>query len=351
MTIQEIKDQTCIVELVSNYTELAGRGNRLRAVKGRNPIRSDGTGDLDVFIDTQKYYDQGTGESGDVIDFIEKVENLNRSEALSFLSERLGGSTTTTRPIPRAKPMPTVELTDERYKQIVLDIEKYDSSAKQTFTDKGYKQSALSIAPMWLYKQAQNVDIELFREFTTYDESESSIVLKLHDYEGKLISYKHRYKQFPDRRVKWCSAPKTHPNKQCMVSIPKSSEFHPIYVLEGAHDFLTAVLLGLNVVAIPTIAYRAWTQHELSFFIGRKIVFIPDLDPELKGVNCMKILAEQLTDAKSIKIGNVVKILDFAGIRHNDPKMDFSDVVDLWTKGRDEFISTLSHLTFIRKTA
>ncbi len=105
MTIQEIKDYIDIVEVVSTYTELSGRGNRLRAKP--NPIREGG--DFDVYQDTQKFYDQGTGESGDVIDFIEKVENLNRSEALSFLSEKyIGGSNiTTTRPLPkpRAKPV------------------------------------------------------------------------------------------------------------------------------------------------------------------------------------------------------------------------------------------------------
>ncbi len=76
MTIQELKDQINIVEAVSYYTELTGRGNRLRAVPGHNPIRSDGSGDFDVYQDTQKFYDHGTGTSGDVIDFIEKVENL-----------------------------------------------------------------------------------------------------------------------------------------------------------------------------------------------------------------------------------------------------------------------------------
>ena len=348
MTIQEIKDQTCIVELVSDYTELAGRGNRLRAVKGRNPIRTDGSGDFDVFQDTQRYYDQGTDAGGDVIEFVQVVENLNKSDALTFLEERLGGSTLTSRPLPRRKSQPA-ELTEERYRQIVSDIERFDRSDKQTFSDDGYKQSALSIAPMWVYNQAQKVDIQLIREFTTYDEVERSIVLKLHNYEGKLISYKHRYKMLNGERKKWCVTPGTHPNKQCMVNIPSSNNNCPVFVAEGSRDFLTAVLLGLNVVAIPNVNYREWTQTELSILTGRKVILIPDLDPEFKGVNCMNVLAAQLTGAKSINVINITKILDFAGIRHNDPKMDFSDVVNLWTKGSDEFISTLSHLTFIRE--
>lgn len=72
------------MDVVSHYTELTGRGNRLRAKP--NPLR-DG-GDLDIYLDTQKYYDQGTGEGGDVVDFIEKVENLSKHDALSFLQEK-----------------------------------------------------------------------------------------------------------------------------------------------------------------------------------------------------------------------------------------------------------------------
>ena len=103
MTIQEIKDRTCIEELVSNYTELTGTGNRLRAVKGQNPVRGDGSGDFDIYLDTQKFFDYGMGEGGDVIDFIQLVENLDRSAALSFLQERLGGMDTNYTPRPRVQ--------------------------------------------------------------------------------------------------------------------------------------------------------------------------------------------------------------------------------------------------------
>ncbi len=82
--IENIKSHIPILDVVENYTELKGSASRLRAKE--NPVR-DG-GDFDVYTDTQKYYDHGTGESGDVIDFIQIVENLDKSEALSYLSEK-----------------------------------------------------------------------------------------------------------------------------------------------------------------------------------------------------------------------------------------------------------------------
>lgn len=105
MTILELKQQIDIIEVIGNYTELTGRGNRLRAKI--NPIREGG--DFDVYQDTQKFYDQGTGEGGDVVDFIEIVENLSKKDALTFLQEKyLNGvdfQSNYVRPIPRNKPI------------------------------------------------------------------------------------------------------------------------------------------------------------------------------------------------------------------------------------------------------
>lgn len=352
MTIQDIKDRINIIEVVENYCTLTGRGDRLRAAKGENPVREDGSGDFDVWDSSQKFYDQGSHEGGSVIDFIEVVEKLDTHHACLFLVDRyLGGSNITTEcrpPIIRKPQLPT-ELTYQRHQEITAEIEKFDRSNKQTFADAGYKQSALSIAPMWLYSEAEEVDRERFKEFTTYDEVLQEIVLKLYDSEDKLISYKHRYKMIEGERRKWCAAWRTHPNRQCMISLPRSGQCHYIFIVEGSRDFLTMVLLGLNVIAIPGTSYKKWTEHELSLLAGRKVVLIPDLDPKFGGLNCMRLLAEQITVvADSVKVFNVRQILSIKGIQCDDLELDLSDAVDLWTEGRDEFVSTLSYLTYKR---
>ncbi len=103
--IENIKNHIPILDVVENYTELRGGGNRLRAKE--NPLREGG--DLDIYQDTQKYYDQGTGEGGDVIDFIQIVENISKNEALTFLQEKyLNGvdlESSYIKPIPRNKPI------------------------------------------------------------------------------------------------------------------------------------------------------------------------------------------------------------------------------------------------------
>ena len=290
--------------------------------------------------------DFGDDWSGDIVALLHEKRSLSLQDATLYVCEQLGITTDESYayiPLPVKRQLrPNIELTDERYRQIVSDIGRFERSEKQTFGNDGYAQSVLSIAPMWVYNQSSDVDTQLFREFTTYDEIEQSIVLKIRDYTSKLISYKHRYKG----RVKWCTASGTHPNKQCMVSISNPTDsLYPIYVVEGARDFLMMLLMGLNVVAIPTVNYKKWTQNELSIFTGVNVVMIPDLDEQNKGVECMESLGEQVDDiAKSVSVIDIRQVLDLMDIKHTDAKMDFSDVVLLWDRTLEDFKNTLLYV-------
>ncbi len=129
-SIETIKNHVPLIDVVENYTELKGGGNRLRAVE--NPLREGG--DLDVYQDTQKYYDQGTGEGGDVIDFIQIVEDLSRADAISFLSEKyLHGVDIDSkpRPLPRMRNKPVKKNNDYLLAKVETDANRY-LSAKPT---------------------------------------------------------------------------------------------------------------------------------------------------------------------------------------------------------------------------
>ena len=85
MEIIELKNRVPFLTVLEDFgVEFRGGGNRLRAKV--NPIREGG--DFDFYQDTQKYFDHGTGEGGDVIDFIQIVEDLDKHQALSFLQEK-----------------------------------------------------------------------------------------------------------------------------------------------------------------------------------------------------------------------------------------------------------------------
>ncbi len=328
MTFREIKDRVDVVDVVGNYTTLTGRGDRLRAAMGKNPIRSDGSGDFDVWHSSQKFFDFGSDEGGDVIDFIQIVENMDKSQAGRFLEERYIGINDQARPLLKPinrKPAQKPELTQERYSEIMVELWKFDQSL-QSFKNMDYTREALAIVPMWVWKHAGKTNINLFRELTTFDQENKTLVIKIHDYDGKIISFKRR--RFKDR--KWDTAHSTHPNSQCIVSVVDDRE--PIYVLEGHHDLLAAILLGVNVLMVPTVGYKVFNAHELSVLSGKDVVFLPDMAiNNTQSADAMEELYDQVESiAKSVNMISVAKILDHANIPFDSDKADLSEIVEHW---------------------
>ena len=64
---------------------LRGRG---RVRQGVCPFHEEAEGSFTVYADTERFYCFGCGEGGDVLDFIQRVENLSLPEAIA----RLDGS-------------------------------------------------------------------------------------------------------------------------------------------------------------------------------------------------------------------------------------------------------------------
>ena len=76
-----------IVEVVSGYTSLRKRG---ATYLGLCPFHKEKTPSFTVSSDKGLYYCFGCGEGGDVVRFMERMENLSFSEAVEQLGERFG---------------------------------------------------------------------------------------------------------------------------------------------------------------------------------------------------------------------------------------------------------------------
>ena len=85
--IYELKNLCDIVSIVASYVELKSAG---RSRKCLCPFHSEKTASMVVYEDTQSFYCFGCGVGGDVITFIEKIENLNYVDSVKFLAHRVG---------------------------------------------------------------------------------------------------------------------------------------------------------------------------------------------------------------------------------------------------------------------
>ena len=85
--IYELKNLCDIVAIVSSYVELKSVGKSRKCLC---PFHSEKTASMVVYEDTQSFYCFGCGVGGDVITFIEKIENLNYVDSVKFLAQRVG---------------------------------------------------------------------------------------------------------------------------------------------------------------------------------------------------------------------------------------------------------------------
>lgn len=86
-TIDEIRQRTDLVELVSDYLALEQRGKNM---VGLCPFHSEKTPSFSVSPDKQLFHCFGCGASGNVFSLLMKMENLSFTEAARFLAARAG---------------------------------------------------------------------------------------------------------------------------------------------------------------------------------------------------------------------------------------------------------------------
>ncbi len=231
----------------------------------------------------------------------------------------------------------------EVQKQIKKEIDSLDHSL-ETFKYDPYREECLEIAPLWLFQEASPEGVKMFRQVTAWDEKSQTMIILIFSYEGKLISYKRR-RFFGG---KWITRKSTHPNHQCINGI--HSNYGPIYVIEGHHDALTAMLLrqdeinSFNFLMIPTVSYQHFREVELSLLSGHDVYFLPDLGDKNSGsIKGMTKLAKQTEKAgtTNVRVVNLKTFLEENGIDAPGEKLDLSEAIFLWREGSSAFINTL----------
>jgi DNA primase len=86
-SLQAVLSSADIVDVVSGYTSLRKRG---ATYLGLCPFHQEKTASFTVSADKGLYYCFGCGEGGDIVRFVQRVENLSFAEAVEQLGERFG---------------------------------------------------------------------------------------------------------------------------------------------------------------------------------------------------------------------------------------------------------------------
>jgi DNA primase len=86
-SVQAVLGAANIVDVISGYTSLRKRG---ATYTGLCPFHQEKTPSFSVSADKGLYYCFGCGEGGDIVRFVEQMENLTFSEAIEQLGQRFG---------------------------------------------------------------------------------------------------------------------------------------------------------------------------------------------------------------------------------------------------------------------
>jgi len=284
-SFEAIKSGLDIIEVAERYTPLK-KVNENDYLAVNNPIRDEKTSSFHIFVDSQRWHDFGSGEGGDVFDFIAKVENISLSEAKA----KLAGSYTPNA-IKReiATPSPP-SISDEQLMQ------EFNAFEPLTFKNYRHKSELLAVAPKWLYEQADKRDLDFFRTITRYDSRHGTLVaLWAKDSLQGLQAVTYKRRRF--KGGKWINRAGTHPNATPISRVYLDNR--PIFLVEGMRDFLVGVLLGLNIISVPTAGFKNVEALREFILIGDRVRCIVE---DEAGLTCMLAIEESLKERAKIEL-------------------------------------------------
>jgi len=303
--IHEIKTKLSIIDLAERYNaEPFGGGNVVNTKK--NPLRDEKTSSLKLYRSTNTWHDFGSSEGGDVIDFYSIVNGISVPDAIRALKDELhiqGDIETVHRFVTESEYMKPAIVKKIFSQQIPIDESKH-------------KKELHAIAPEWLYKEAHEIDRQKFFDIVRVNVQDktanASAMVLLHDENGIERSIRYRRREIRGDMKKWVAMPDTQSSVH-YTRIKDSSPF--TLIVEGTHDYLTAILAGYSVIAIPSAKFKL--SNEL--LENRLCVFIDDDDGK-------DMMLETFTNALCEKIW--FKHADFKKIIGNETAKDFSDYLE-----------------------
>ena len=337
--IEEIKSKVNIEQLVGQYVVLKKAG---RNFKGLCPFHGEKTPSFMVNPELGIYKCFGCGEGGDAFTFLQKIEGMDFSEALSNLAAKVGVVLTSYKPTQgeqlREKIISINSLTASVYHYMLLEHKLGISALKYVqergITDESIKKFKLGFAPnswdflykfLTIKKKYLPADLQktgLVVEGKRYDRFRNRIIFPLANPRGQVVGFAGRILPEQESRrageqAKYVNTPETevyHKGELLYgfdVTRAEIKSTETCVVVEGEIDMIASWQAGVkNVVAIKG---SALTEKQVELLSRICDTIILGLDADLAGDKAARRGIEIAQ-----KRGMVVKIVSFDG-KYKDP--------------------------------
>lgn len=274
--INEIKDKTDILDLVSEYVKLEKRG---RNYIGLCPFHDEKTPSFTVSKDKQICHCFGCKKGGNVFQFTQEIKDLSFVEAVKELGERLnisvdiGNSSDYTSQIASddLAMIEMHELMNEYYQYALLKtVEGEDALSYLTnrgFTEELIKARGIGYAPNHThfchdFLQQKSYDIELAYEagllsrneenFSYFDRFRDRIMFPLKNAQGRIVGYSGRTHN--NQEPKYLNSPETpiFQKRRLLYNLDQARKYirknDEAILLEGFMDVIKSDSSGLKPV-------------------------------------------------------------------------------------------------------
>ncbi len=229
---EQIKQRLPIAEVLSTYITLEPSGTQFKA---RCPFHNEKTASFSVSPERGLFYCFGCGEKGDIFNFVERFEGLDKKGALKVLADRAGIALTNNQ-------FTKVEPTDSVYEALEVSATKYQHYLAQNteaiaylknrgLTDATIEAFRIGYAPTEWRSISATLDTQsqVFYERAGlikktekgyYDRFRGRIMFPLMDSSGRIVAFSGR--MFPDT-----------PEGPKYLNSPETEVFHKSRILFG----------------------------------------------------------------------------------------------------------------------
>jgi DNA primase len=342
-TINRVLDEVDILEVISQYVDLKKRGKNYF---GLSPFRSETKPSFSVAADKNMWYDFGSGQGGNAIQFLIEHERIGFAEAVRLLAKKYGIE------IIEIGDKEQDNLYDQLYEIHELACIYFENNIKSTkansgkkylkerkFSDATIKQYRLGISlDSWddLLKEVKGkFDEDILKKSGLFSESKKGLVDRFRNrlmfpffnLSGKIIGFSGRTLS-PDDDVKYLNSPETFLFQKSKIfygayqTLPNIRKQNFAILVEGQTDYLRLVENGFsNAIATSGTAFSTKHAAVLKKHTNRAILAYDSDDAGVNAaIRASYALLQQGIETRVLFFGNDYDPDDFFQKEKNSKK-------------------------------
>lgn len=296
--IEEIKNKLDIVDVISKYVQLKQAGKNFIGIC---PFHTEKTPSFVVSPEIQRYKCFGCGETGDIFNFIQKIENIDFPETLEKLAKEAGVRLEKSISTSRYERIETInkQATIFFYQQLHKPINKeaLNYLYKRGITDESIKNFGIGYAPGGYdllnyiqkekkYSKEELISSGLFveKEGKIRGKFVKRIMFPIRSSSGKVIAFTGRVLPGNDFGPKYMNSPETpiYSKKENFYGQYESRQEirkqDLVILCEGTTDVISAHQIGVKNIVAPLGTALTKEQLQKISKLTKNILFLFDSD-------------------------------------------------------------------------